>query len=114
MYNLFKIIESKQEDWHKKNPKQKWQTIYDTADAMSKIIGLRFFSDMKVNWYSYTCGVMIFIYFSTVAYTIQFYFKKGEILKGLECTCVIGLVISVCEKVRKNYVYHSQPFKYFP
>lgn len=80
------------ESYQKKSPKQKWETIYNIGSVLCSLIGIRVYSDMKNRWYSYGCIVMIFEYLFLVFYTMWYYFKQGEFLKGIECTYTAGTV----------------------
>lgn len=95
MYSLLKQLKLKQEAWYKKTPKQKWQTVYNGVDNLYRLIGVRFFSDMKNYWYSYTSVLLMMIYVLLMIYTYHFYSKRGNYIKGLECTCGASVVTIV-------------------
>lgn len=78
--------------WHVKTAKQKWQTIMSVSVKMTESMGIRVFSDMKVYWYSYLCGSLMVMYVILVAYTLLYYFLRGEYLRGLDCTYTAGTV----------------------
>lgn len=58
---------------------------------MSELIGIRVYTDMKNYWYTATSAVLITIHFILTAYTIQYYFRRNEFVRGIECTCFIGI-----------------------
>ena len=96
---MFKALRSKLhsicEWWMEKNPAEKWIAISDFGRIMCESIGIHVFSDMKNNWYSASCGICAAIYFALNFYTIQFYLRRNEIVKIIECTYFIGIVIGV-------------------
>lgn len=99
MFNSFNTLKSKyqnaQRAWQSKSPADKWDTIHNIGRFESDIIGIRLFSDMKVNWYSASCGVLIVIFFLLDIYTIQYYLRRNEFVRGMECTYVVGIVVAV-------------------
>lgn len=95
MYNPFKILKIKQGEWKMKSPKQKWQTFYGFGDWMCKLIGIHIYDDLNNYWYSYSPALLTFIHFLLTIYTIQLHAKDGDILREMECTCVIGIVVTV-------------------
>lgn len=95
MFNHLKKLQSKRFQWYEKTPKQKWQMIYDFTKSSAEIIGIHALGDMKNNWYSATIGLIILFYISTAAYTIYYYTNRGEFLRGSECLCCIGIVVTV-------------------
>ena len=90
------IIKHVKEKWMAKSPKQMWQSIYDFTDKTLKLIGIRVLDDMKNYWLTASLGLSVLIYYTVLIYTIQYYFKRDEYLRGMECNCVHGHVITVC------------------
>lgn len=81
--------------WHNKTPRQKWQTIHDLGANLSKLLGLNIYGDLKDFWYNYTIHVLVAYYVFTVSYTIWYYFDEGNPMIGLQCTCTLGVVVTV-------------------
>lgn len=88
-------LEKYRDQWRKKTPNKKWAVIYGFGDLMCKSIGVRAYSDMKVTWYSALPGLVTVTYLVCAFYTLWFYFNEGDILRGMPCTCVSGIVITV-------------------
>lgn len=86
-----------QEWWQTKSFGEKWDFILGIGIFAGHLIGVRTFSDMKVNWYSASGGVAIVMFFSLNLYTIQYYLRRGAFVRGMECTYLVGVVIGVCE-----------------
>lgn len=82
-------------NWHIKTPKRKWKFIYNGADMLCELIGVRVYSDMENYWFTYSAGAVFIFHSMLMAYTIQYYAKQSQILKGMECTCSIGIAITV-------------------
>lgn len=95
MFNPIEWWKKYKKEWQLKTPKQKWLLIYSIGAKMSDLIGVTTFGDVRNYWYSYFPGFVGLIYFSTVIYTLGFYFTKGEFARGMQCTCTIGVVFSV-------------------
>lgn len=100
MFNPFKKLKSKWQRmwdwWHVKCSEEKWDFIIKVAKVSGDLIGVRMFSDIKkVDWYSGICGLVIATFFSTTTYTVQYYLLRGELVRGMECTYVVGVVIAV-------------------
>lgn len=99
MLSLFtsarRTYENVKDKWQTKTPKQKWQHIYNSANVVCEVIGIRILSDMKNYWYSASCGLVGGLYFSLLIYTAQYYFKRKEFTRVLECTCLIGMAVPV-------------------
>lgn len=91
---MFQLI---QEWWQTKSFGEKWDFILGIRIFAGHLIGVRTFSDMKVNWYSASGGVAIVMFFSLNLYTIQYYLRRGAFVRGMECTYLVGVVIGVCE-----------------
>lgn len=83
--------------WQLKSFGQKWDFILNIGIFAGHLIGVRTFSDMKVNWYSASGGVAIILFFSLNFYTIQYYLRFGAFVRGMECTYLVGVVIGVRE-----------------
>lgn len=102
MSNPFQTLRSKiqrtQEWWQIKSPAEKWDFIYKIGKVLSHSVGIRVYSDMKVYWYSLSCGLMITIFFTLDLYTIQYYIRRNAFVRGMECTYVLGVVVGVRQK----------------
>lgn len=99
LLNPKKVFNEFEEEWRKKTPGQKWQTLYSFCDKVAKnIVGIRVFSDMKVNWFSYSGGACSFLYFIFVFYTLWKSHDRGDLLIGMQCTCTTGMLIVVGPK----------------
>lgn len=99
MLNPFGSFQSRYKDfkekWHNKTPKEKWQSVYNFSKMTCEIIGIRVLSDIKNYWYTISCGLDGILYFVLVTYTVQYYFRRGEYIRSMECTCLIGIVVLV-------------------
>lgn len=84
-------------EWPMKTPKQKWQFIHKCGDLVANSIGVTVFTSMDIYWYSFLPEVTVFLYFITASYTVWFYFKQDEYLRGLQVTCGVGIVIAVSQ-----------------
>lgn len=78
-----------------KTPKQKWQTVHSVGTKLCETIGIKVFTDMKNDWYSYCGATIALAYMSLIFYTIWFYFTQGRFLRGTECTYTAGIVTLV-------------------
>lgn len=85
--------------WRTKCPAEKWNAIRDVGRMISNLIGIRIFSNLDNYWYTASCGVCAIIYFSLNFYTIQYYMRRSEFIKIIECTYLFGIVIAVCVTV---------------
>lgn len=88
-------IRNVQEKWQAKTPKQKFDFIHDMGQSTSEVIGIHTFGDLKNNWYSSFCGICGFIYFGLNIYTIQYYCRRSQYARGVQCTYLIGMIIVV-------------------
>lgn len=79
-----------------RSPSEKWYTIRDFGQLLCELIGIRVFSDMENYWYTASCGVAAFIYFALDFYTIQYYLRRSDFVKVIECTYLVGAVVGVC------------------
>lgn len=99
MLNPYKSIQNMHEKilikWRNKSPHQKWKTVYNFARTTCESIGIRVLSDIKNNWYTASCGLDGLLYFALVIYTVQYYFKLGNYVRSMECTCIIGIPVLV-------------------
>lgn len=85
--------------WKDKTPAQKWDTIMKIGIVPGHLIGVHLFCDLINTWYSASCGLMIAMFFVLNSYTIQYYLRRGAVVRGMECTYLLGVVVGVCEKV---------------
>lgn len=81
--------------WHTKSPAEKWDLIYAIGRKMCDLIGVRVLSDNRVNWYSACGGLSATLYVLLNIYTIQYYLRHDEFVRGMECMFMVGLVIGV-------------------
>lgn len=88
--------------WKDKTPIQKWNSIMQIGIAPGHLIGVHLFCDLLINWYSASCGLMIAMFFTLNFYTIQFYLRRSEIVRGMECTYLVGVVVGVCKGTSTN------------
>lgn len=95
MCDLLKKFQINRKKWLSKTPKEKFNVLYEIGNKMCRLVGIRIFSDMKVYWYTASDGIMYAIYFLLVIYTIVYYTKIDEFLRGLQSTVVIGIVVTV-------------------
>lgn len=89
-------IQRIREMWQAKSPSEKWDSMYNSGRMMCDFIGIRVLSDMHVNWYSASCGISAALYVFMNIYTVQYYVRRNEFIKGMECTFLVGLVVGVC------------------
>lgn len=81
--------------WYRKTPKQKFLMFYIIPQTMFEYVGVRVFSDLDVNWYSYMGNIILFYYLSMSAHTLYYWSKKGQFVYGTRCLCGMGIMISV-------------------
>lgn len=82
-------------DWALKTPKQKWDLLYNVGKFPSKIMGLRTYIGLDVNWHSSLCGVVILTCNFLVFYTIVDNFRQNEYIKIVENCGSLGILASV-------------------
>lgn len=90
--------------WQNKNPEQKWDFIIEIGNVPGELIGVRVFSDMKLCWYTGVTAAMIATYFLLNIYTIQYYVRRGEIVRSVEGLCVVGVVVGVRAFLHSNFI----------
>lgn len=99
MLNPFGWLNSKQSEiyewWQRKKPSEKWDFIIKIGRVTSNAIGVHVLDDMRVNWFSATGGILLFLFFALNFYTMQYYWFRGAFVRGLECTYLVGFVIGV-------------------
>lgn len=83
--------------WTTKSPSEKWDSIIGIAKISGDLDGIRVFTDAKVYWYTATPGVCIGVFYLLNLYTIQYYMRRGEFVRGMECMYLIGAVVGVCD-----------------
>lgn len=98
-----------QERWRIKSPAEKWDFITNIGKVLGHSVGIRTYSDMKVYWYSASSGLMIVIFVYLEFYTLQYYFRRSDFVRGFECTYVLGVAIGVRVKsgVRVKFACQS-------
>lgn len=99
MFNFIEKLRNKlknyHENWSNGSPKQKYQYTFGFAIFVTHLVGIRVLSDLKWNWKT-PFGIFVGIdMISSAIYTIHHYFKLGQYLKSIECTCTIGALIVV-------------------
>lgn len=103
VFKPFATVRSKihliREWWGAKSPGEKWDSIYDIGRAMCDLIGVRVLSDNRVNWFSACGGLSAALYVLLNIYTIQYYLRRDEFVRGMECMFLVGVVIGVNEKI---------------
>lgn len=97
MFKRLEVLKNFKEEWRMKTPKQKWQFVYNLAAKSGELIGIRVYTDLKVNWFSYFGLLLGVIHIPAVTYTLWISHQKGELLKGMQCLCTLGIMISVGE-----------------
>lgn len=88
-------IRGAQRSWKIKSPSKKWDTIHEFGQLLCELIGIRVFGDMENYWYTASCGVCAFIYFALDFYTIQYYLRRRDFVKVIECSYLVGVVVGV-------------------
>lgn len=83
--------------WHSKSTKQKWQTIYDFGGMLAEFLGMKIYGDMKDFWYNYNIFTLAVYYAVSVLYTLWYFINEGDPMRGLQCTCTIGVLVTVKE-----------------
>lgn len=109
MFKPLNVLNTFKGEWRKKTPKQKWLFIYNIAAKSSEAIGIRVYTDLKITWFSYFGAAMGLVHFPCVFHTLWISYKKGELLKGMQCTCTCAIMISV----RYNSVTLQNRFEKF-
>lgn len=94
--SLARKLKQFQIEWIKKTPKQKWQVVFGFGAKVTMTFGVRAFTDMKIDLFSYFVGAVISTYGVLVSYTMCYFFGQGEFMKGIECTYTAGIVTVVC------------------
>lgn len=94
-YQLLAKIRNFLENWQQKPSKEKFQILYNIPKTMFELVGVRVFSDLKLNYYSHLGNVMIFYYVSMVTHTIYYWSKRDKFIFGTRCLCGMGIMISV-------------------
>lgn len=95
--------QSVQENWSAKTPTEKWHAIHDIADMISRLVGIHAYSDLKVYWYSASCGILGMIYILLNIYTVQYYLRRGEFVRGMQCTYLVGMSVAV-----SSFAFHDK------
>lgn len=95
MFDLKRRIHVFRLAWSKKAPKDKWLFLYNIPRTMFELVGVRVFSDLKVNWYSQLGNLLVLYYGSMTSYTLYYYHCKNQLMYGTRCLCGIGILISV-------------------
>lgn len=89
-------------NWSTATPKQKWQFFHHVGNRAGCLIGLRFFGDGKINWYSYLIALVVSLYYTLAVYTIVLFTGQGQFSEGIKCLCLFGSYTSV----RPKYSFH--------
>lgn len=85
-------------NWSFSTPKQKWRFFYSAGNKAGSLIGLRFFGDAKINWYSYMIALVVSLYYILAVYTIALFTGQGQFSEGIKCLCIFGTYTSVRSK----------------
>lgn len=88
-------LRKRKENFLRKTPKEKWEIVFNVGSKMFRLLGIEVFLGIKNRWYSYIGAILIFDYIFLISYTLWYYFRKNEYLKGLECTYTAGTVALV-------------------
>lgn len=100
IFTVLKRLKSKfkhaRKSWYEKTPKGKWEFLYLLGNTLCKLIGIRIFSDMKKYWYSGTVGLLGVSYCILNTYTIQYYIRKNNLDRCLQCSYLLGIAFAVC------------------
>lgn len=92
---LIEIMINRKE-WHKRTPFEKWSFFYGIGRTSLMPTGFTVFeADQTVRWYSYITLAYIVGYFFLALHTVVYYIVHGDFAKGLPCTCMFGVLISV-------------------
>lgn len=83
-------------DFNSFPPKRKLDYFYKLGKLCGYMIGVRFFGDCKVKWFSYLCGVSFLVYFFFALYTSVVDILRGRFVECLPSWCMSGLFLSVC------------------
>lgn len=83
--------------WEDKTPAQKWDAILQLGIVPGHLIGVHFFCDLLIYWYTGSCALMIGMFYALNIYTIQYYMRRGAFVRGMESTFLVGVVVGVCE-----------------
>lgn len=81
--------------WRVKSPEEKWDFIQSFGRSAGDLIGVRLFTDLKLMLYTATCAVLIVMFFALEFYTIQYYLRRGAVVRGMESTYLIGVATGV-------------------
>lgn len=89
------VINLKQ--WHLRNAYQKWCFFYGIGKICLKPFGIPLYEeDQTIALRAYFFATGLIGYMSLSLYTTFHYICKGDFSKGLPCTCLLGVTISVC------------------
>lgn len=94
-FNIRERFRLFQRNWLLKTPKEKWQFLYNIPGTMFEMVGVRVFSDLKLNLYSQLGNLLVAYYGSLSIYTLYYYYNKNNLVNGLRCLCGFGIFISV-------------------
>lgn len=89
-------ISINRKNWDSQTPHQKWCFLYGIGKACISKTGFTVFEhDQKLKWYSYLAIPFLSMHLFLATYTIIHYIAKGESIKCLPSTSMLGLAISV-------------------
>lgn len=77
----------------KMSPKRKAMLPVIACRMLLDSIGVKFLSDMKIHWYSYSAGFAASSYLVLATYTIIYYTYHNKFSTGLKATCVLGVCV---------------------
>lgn len=108
-FNIRERFRSFKRDWLLKTPKEKWQFLYNIPKIMFETVGVRVFSDLKLNLYSQLGNLLVAYYGSLSIYTLYYYYDKNQLVHGLRCLCGYGIFISVSTIDNSHKILHNIP-----
>lgn len=91
-YNALKSIWL---DWDTFTPKQKWKILFKFGDLSARVIGLNFYSDLKLSRFWFLALIIVTVYYLLIVYTLIYCGINGYLVDGLPCLCAAGICISV-------------------
>lgn len=97
--DLIRSLPTIRTEWSLKTPLQKWCYFYGIGRMVIKPVQVPVFEeDQTLSWLSYQMCVYVGSYILLAIYTFYYHLIRGEMVKCLPCTCLLGLVIAVSLK----------------
>lgn len=99
---LLKSIPGARHEWHSKSPFEKWCYLYNFGKAPCDWVHMPLFRETAddVHWFGYFGFTYMIVQTTLSIYTLHFYTARGQLQMGLPCTCLLGIMIGVCEQRR--------------